>query len=278
MQSVAQMKSELAALEAELKINTTMSDTYKILLNGSFGKLGSKWSTLYAPDLMVHVTLTGQLCLLMLIEQLEAAGIQVVSANTDGVVMYCDKAHEALVGHVVDEWELRTGFETEETRYEAYYGRDVNNYIAIKSPTAKSPERGLVKLKGEYAPPTALFGSWPNPANEICVAAVINYLVLGLDIETTIRECRDINQFVTIRTVKGGALKDGNYLGKAIRWYYSTKASGVIQYKINGYTVARTEGAMPCMTLPDELPEDVNYEWYVKEAQSMLVDLGVSIC
>jgi DNA polymerase elongation subunit (family B) len=57
----------------------------KIAANGVFGKLGSPWSILYAPHLMVAVTLTGQLALLMLIERAERMGISVVSANTDGV-------------------------------------------------------------------------------------------------------------------------------------------------------------------------------------------------
>lgn len=63
--------------------------TFKIVLNGTFGKLGSKYSFLYSPNLMIQVTITGQLALLMLIEALEAAGISVVSANTDGIVSRC---------------------------------------------------------------------------------------------------------------------------------------------------------------------------------------------
>ncbi len=63
--------------------------SYKIILNGAFGKLGSQWSSLYSPNLMIQVTLTGQLVLLMLIEELELSGIQIVSANTEGFGLPC---------------------------------------------------------------------------------------------------------------------------------------------------------------------------------------------
>jgi hypothetical protein len=80
--------------------------------------------------------------------------------------------------------------------------------------------------------------------------------------------------FITVRQVSGGAVKDGQYLGKTVRWYYSTKATGVIQYKVNGYTVARSEGAQPCLELPGELPADLNRQWYIDEAKSILQDVG----
>jgi hypothetical protein len=31
------------------------------------------------------------------------------------------------------------------------------------------------------------------------------------------------------------------------------------------------------MELPDTLPSDIDYEWYVNEAKSMLADMGVAI-
>ena len=42
--------------------------------------------TFYEPNLMISVTLTGQLTLLMLIERAERSGIPVVNDKTDGVL------------------------------------------------------------------------------------------------------------------------------------------------------------------------------------------------
>jgi len=251
----------------ELKTNEDVSGSLKIVNNGAFGKLGSKWSVLFAPDLMIQVTIGGQLSLLMLIEMVELAGFRVISANTDGIVIVCPNARQARLEAVIAEWEKRTGFETEETEYRALYSRDVNNYFAVKTD-------GSVKKKGAYAEPKIVASSWPSPLNEVCSDAVVSFLTKGVPLHQTIHACTDIRRFVTIRTVKGGAVKNGMYLGKAIRWYYSTDGSGSINYKLNGNKVARTDGAKPLMELPDTFPEDVDYDWYIREAESILDDIG----
>ena len=252
----------LAAKHAGDKVT---ADALKITINGSFGKFGSKWSKLYSPDLLIQTTITGQLALLMLIEALESEGIAVVSANTDGVVIKCPVARAAMMEFVVWEWEQATGFETEATRYRAIYSRDVNNYLAIK------PD-GSWKAKGAYAPA----GLQKNPTNEICTAAVVKFLIDGTPVEDTIRACTDIRKFVTIRQVKGGAVKGEQFLGKAVRWYYAAGATGTINYKVNGYTVARSQGAKPLMDLPAEFPADVDFDWYIREARTILTDIGAA--
>ena len=57
-------------LRAKADGNKLIAESLKITINGSFGKLGSKYSKLYSPNLMLATTITGQLTLLMLIEQL----------------------------------------------------------------------------------------------------------------------------------------------------------------------------------------------------------------
>jgi len=241
------------------------AEALKICVNGSFGKLGNKWSVLYAPAQFLQVTLTGQLALLMLIERLEVHGIPVVSANTDGVVIKCPVDQIAEMDAIVEWWEQVTGFETEATGYAAIYSRDVNNYIALKAD-------GSVKTKGAYAS-TSLAKS---PANEICTEAVVTFLQAGTPVEQTIRACQDIRKFITLRQVKGGAVWKGQYLGRVVRWYYARGETDTIHYTTNGNTVARSQGSRPCMVLPDALPADIDLDWYVREAREMLGDLGVA--
>ena len=288
----------------------------KIMINGTFGKTGSPYSVLFAPEMLIQTTLTGQLSLLMLIEWHELYGVPVISANTDGIVVNCprDKLHisEALIA----EWEKRTGLEMETDDYVAIYARDVNNYFAIKTPDD-------VKRKGEYA--KAGLVEKKNPDVEICADAVAEFLARGTPVDYTIAACRDITKFVTIQKVNGGGVKmwgegprkgarvmdmvgtltacgwakEGRkwrkgdmltdpttayqscfaqqtpeYLGKVVRWYYSTQAPGPIVYASNGNTVSLSYGARPCMTLPDEFPDDVDYAWYVGKAEAMLKDIG----
>lgn len=63
-------------------------------------------------------------------------------------------------------------------------------------------------------------------------------------------------------------------LGKVVRWYYGTNSPGPILYSSNGNTVGNSYGAQPCMVLPDEFPDDIDYEWYINTAEGMLRDVG----
>lgn len=252
----------------------TGADGLKIVVNGSFGKLGSMYSVLFAPDLMIQVTITGQLAILMLIERLVLRGIPVVSANTDGIVIKCPKARQAEADAIVAQWERETGFETEATFYKALYSRDVNNYFAVK-------QDDTCKVKGVYAEKGSSRNSIlsKNPMNQICSDAVEAMLTKGTPVAETIRGCRDIRKFVTVRTVKGGAVKvyDSSstlYLGKAVRWYYALNETGEIVYARSGNKVPRTEAAKPLMELPDEFPADVDYAWYEIEATKILIHVG----
>jgi len=249
-------------LEAKKQGHKAVSDSLKIVINGSFGKLGSKYSILYAPQLMLQVTITGQLALLMLIEMLEEKGITCVSGNTDGVVSMYDKSRHDEVRGIIKQWEEKTAFKTEETEYAAVYSRDVNNYIAVK--------KDGVKKKGTFAQDSLA----KNPEHNICTDGVIAYLTEGKSVEKTIKECKDVRRFVSVRNVKGGGEKDGVYLGKVVRWYYAKGETGCIKYVGSGNKVAKTDGAKPLMDLPDELPSDVDYNWYIKTATDMLFDCG----
>jgi hypothetical protein len=288
----------------------------KTAINGTFGKTGSIYSVLFAPEMLIQTTVTGQLSLLMLIEWHETQGIQVISANTDGIVIYCPRDRVHISESIIKYWEQVTGLEMETTEYKAIYSRDVNNYFAVKT-------NEEVKRKGEYA--KAGLVEKKNPDIEICSDAVSELLSNGTPLLYTIAACRDIRKFITVRKVAGGAVKlwgEGpqkemlvknmdsillangwtkagrkwtkgevisdprtaynscfppqrpEYLGKVIRWYYSISAPGSIIYNTNGNTVGLSYGAKPCMTLPDEFPNDIDYEFYLRTSEKMLEEIA----
>ncbi len=274
-------KAKKAGDKAGAKRWKTIADSLKITINGSFGKLGNKYSTLYAPQLMLQVTITGQLVLLMLIEMLEEAGISVISGNTDGIVSKYHKDRHNEVRAIIAEWEQRTNFKTEETRYAAVYSRDVNSYVAVKTDGGDAEARFLderlgVKTKGAYCERGSALNSIlsKNPEALVCSDAVISFLKNGTPVEKTIKACRDIRRFVSVKNVKGGGEKNGQYLGKVVRWYYPKGEAGYIAYVGSGNKVGKTDGARPVMDLPEELPDDINYDWYINEAVEMLYDCG----
>ena len=86
-----------------------------------------------------------------------------------------------------------------------------------------------------------------------------------------------MRKFITVRQVRGGGVdQSGTYLGSAVRWYYSTEVEGPLRYKVNGYTVPRSEGARAAMEMPTSIPADLDFDWYIKDALSILRDVGIS--
>ncbi len=252
-------------LKAKREGDSVTADTLKICVNGSFGKLGSQYSALYSPDLLIQVTVTGQLALLMLIEALTLAGVKVISANTDGIVLHYPEHLFDTVETICFEWSLNTSYTLEATRYKAIASRDVNNYVAVTT-------KGKVKGKGCFAST----GLAKNPDFQIIYSAVAKQVAEGVPFQETIRACDDIRQFVTVRRVNGGAVWRGQSLGRAVRFYISTSVpeSESINYETNGNRVPKSAGAMPVMVLPETLPADIDYAYYEKEAEKLLIEIG----
>lgn len=263
----------------------------KIALNGTFGKLGSPYSVLYAPHLLIAVTLTGQLALLMLIERAEAMGISVVSGNTDGVVFRIpaemmgpvenDRVTEGPVKGLIEQWEADTGFVMEATEYRSIYNRSVNDYIAVK------PD-GTVKWKGVIANPWRSGDGFKpdlrgqlmkNPQMPIIANAVVDLITKGVPIEDTIRAGRDVRDFVTVVKVDGGGTWRGEYLGKVVRYIWARGGEEILRSKPHKTTgnfakVPKSDGCRPLMDLPEEFPSDIDYDAYIAAAREVLMDIG----
>jgi DNA polymerase elongation subunit (family B) len=292
--------------------NPQLSKTLKIVLNGLFGKLGSTYCPFYSPDLLLAVTLTGQLNLLTLIDDLaKHRGIEIISANTDGIMVRYKASLRTKMLNIVTKHGKHTGFDYEETRYRRVALKDVNNYIAITTD-------GKIKAKGLYARSGIL--EMKNPTMEICSKAAANYLCERVLPEATILTATDIRDFVAVRSVKtkGGGVQHthtkmvddwieiergkwmrgdesgkivkrvsrpapievgygGVPFGRVARWYMTTEQLPAITQVNNGNQVPKTEGAKLCMTLPDQLPDDLDKNWYIEETYEMLRDMGVKV-
>jgi len=240
-------------------------DTLRIALNGTFGKLASRWSVLYAPDLMLAVTLTGQFTLLMLIEWLEALGASILSANTDGIAISCSKGVFPEVEKTVAAFTALSGYNFEYTHYRVLAMKDVNNYFAVKS------DRSL-KAKGIYAP----LSLSKNTSAQVCADAVGQWLSQGTPLLETIKNA-GFTDFLSARNVTGGGQQCGEYLGKVVRWYQSTdRTLEPLKYVKNGNKVPKTDGARACMRIDPAgaHPNDLDYNWYLCEALRIAVAVG----
>lgn len=302
---VGKLNPDEIALLKELKV---LDAGGKIMINGTFGKLGSCFSKIYAPDLMLGITLTGQFYLLTLIEHLVKIGVTIISANTDGVTFggRPELVKEAM--DFIDTYGWVTNFEFEYAHYRSISMKDCNNYLAVKTD-------GSVKAKGIYADA----GLQKNPTNEVCSLAARAYLSEGTPIREFITRhlcMENFADFLQARTVNGGAVEFGRMvdaddwvqvspgewqngqgkwvkrksrpapypvgvdptpLGRVARWYYSTdpKCEHGLRYRTNGNLVPKSAGGRACMRLPNSLPNDIDLERYIAEAISHLHDMGV---
>lgn len=172
-------------IEAKRAGDKTKADSFKILLNSTFGKLGFNNYFLYDPLAMLQVTVNGQLFLLRLVEMMEKNGIHCISSNTDGCEFEIKKEQESLALSLAKEWQEETGFELEFDYYDLYCKKDVNNYIARNT-------HGKIKTKGAFLDTIDLK---KQNRHLIIPKAVNNYFLYGTAVEDTIMSCKDIFDF-----------------------------------------------------------------------------------
>jgi hypothetical protein len=237
-----------------------VANTLKIVVNGSFGKFGNQYSIMYSPDLMIQTTVSGQLYLLMFIELMTLAGFEVFSGNTDGFVtkVPVDKKH--VFDAIVAKFEQESGLTTEETLYSKYVGRDVNNYMAIKTD-------GKVKSKGYFADS----GLSKNPAGNIIQKAVINFFAKNISVEDTVKSSTKIDDFLFVRKVDGGCIdQKKSVIGKTVRWYIAKGEFEPLLYAKNNNKVPMTDGARLFMDLRQDYPLDIDTKWYIRKAKEIV--------
>lgn len=248
------------------------TDGGKIANNGVYGKLLSSYSFLYQPSLGIGTTLTGQLTVLMLVERAELAGIPVISANTDGALFRCPRGKLEELNAMLRTWEAETGFEVETAKYRSIHNSSVNTYIAVK-------EDGTVKRKGPPGNPWAegdLRGQLSkNPQMTVCSDAVVELIKTNRPLEESIRACTNPRAFITVIQARDGAKWREQYLGRVVRYYWSTDHAPIYSAGGKKRKIAKTDGARPMMELATTLPDDIDWPRYIREATDLARDLGV---
>lgn len=121
----------------------------------------------------------------MLIEDLVLGGYNVISANTDGVLLHIKKDQLDAIRDVYKKWELVSGFTLEEAYFTKYVRRDINNYCGV------TPD-GKIKNKGDFIPYPGLKKGWEYP---IIAKALLAYYLEGIEPETFLYSATDIYDF-----------------------------------------------------------------------------------
>jgi hypothetical protein len=250
----------------------------KLAVNSVYGKSSDMQSWIYDRQLTMFTTITGELSLLMLIEQYECNDINVISANTDGVTVrirkdLVDKMHE------INAWWCEiTQYELERTDYQKIIFSTVNDYLAIKTD-------GEIKKKGDFLTDFELH---KNKSARIVPIALEQYFVNNVDIEHTIRNHSNVYDFC----LRQKASKDFHYEGvnrvsgektiynKLIRYYVSKTGEKLLKVKnedceTNAADVSQVEAGEWVMHVCNHLTKDhslanINYDYYIERANKIV--------
>lgn len=103
-----------------------LAQVLKIVINSIYGKLGYQNGDLFDRLATLRVTINGQLMIMMLCEELELNGIEVVSANTDGIVVKLHKYNKIKFDEIAKNWMKLTGLSADSEEYLMYINRDID--------------------------------------------------------------------------------------------------------------------------------------------------------
>ena len=157
----------------------------KLSVNSVYGKSSDMQNWIYDRQLTMFTTITGELSLMMLIEAYETNGINVISANTDGVTIRIRKALIDKMHEINKWWSELTKYELERADYQKIIFSTVNDYIAIKTD-------GEVKKKGDFVTDFELH---KNKSARIVPMALEQYYTSGIPVDVTISGHTDIYDF-----------------------------------------------------------------------------------
>lgn len=269
-------------IEAKHNGNKLKNLTLKLSINGLSGNLQSEFSWCYSPKTVMRIRINGQLLLLMLAEKLISIGCQIIQANTDGLFVLRKKKDEQKFKDVCKWWENLTRLELEEDRFERFYQFAINDYLGVIEGYKDSKNPKLLKKKGLFIDSVTL-GKGMQPM--IIPKAINTNLADNIPVEETIRNCKDINEFITYQKVdKKFAVQ---YMNKFIthinRYYVSTNGGYLYKCEVEGNKIVKfanmltASGVTLCndITAIKEFPKNINYKYYIKEANKILAKLKI---
>ena len=258
-----------------------LAEVLKIVINSLYGKLGDENSEICDRMAVLKVTLNGQLLIMMLCEELELNSIEVVSANTDGIVVKLYKKDKQKFEEIAENWKNITKFGADSEEYNCYINRDINNYLVQEV-------NGKLTYKGDLNPKmyaTDLKKGYNMP---IVAQAVVNYFIYNKPIMESLYECKDILDFCKTQNVGKQfhveyATNSGfEVLQRNVRFYVSMNGGVLFKtHNIDGTKNNLCAGYKVNIlnTLDDTRIElrQINYQYYYDECMKIIDPIKLNI-
>lgn len=258
-----------------------LAQVLKIVINSIYGKLGFERGDICDRLAVLKVTINGQLMIMMLCESLEQAGIEVMSANTDGIVVKLYKRNKAKFEEIANDWKKLTKLDADSEEYKCYINRDINNYVIEEI-------NGKVSYKGDLNPNMYAVDLQKGYNMPIVAQAVVNYFLNNKPVLETLYECKNILDFCKTQNVGKqfhveftvGSSRE--ILQRNVRFYVTNKG-GVLE-KVNDNTHGRNNMCAGYQvsilnTLDDKRIEyrNINYSYYYQEALKIIDPIKLNI-
>jgi DNA polymerase elongation subunit (family B) len=250
----------------------------KLAVNSVYGKSSDMQNWIYDRQLTMFTTITGELSLMMLIEEYELNDIHVISANTDGVTIKIKKDLISKMHEINTWWSELTQYELERTDYSKIIFSTVNDYLAIKTD-------GEIKKKGDFLTDFELH---KNKSARIVPIALERYFVNGDSVEHTISYHTNIYDFC----IRQKASRDFHYEGidrstgetivfnKLIRYFISEEGVKLLKLKnescqTRAAKISQVEAGEWLATVCNFLPkktrvEGMDYKYYIEKANRII--------
>lgn len=272
----------LAAKKAGIK---SKAEALKITANSIFGKMGSETEWFFDLIAMYKVTLNGQLFLLMLIEKLDAAGIDVFYGNTDGVTAIVKDEQVDTFYAICKEWMEYTELELEFQEIEKMMLKDVSNYTLLKK-NGDPNNKYDVKEKGLFAREVELT---KQRDAQIVPKAIHNWFYNNIPIEQTIKNCNSIADFCmtvkigkqfepVIHSIENLKLKESP-ANRVNRYYasYGKNAQTLLKKQNDRYQYVLKQSAISLSNNWNEKQtRPLNYNYYIKRASDIVMPFVVN--
>ena len=259
-----------------------LAQVLKIVINSIYGKLGFEAGDICDRLAVLNVTINGQLLIMMLCEELELNGIEVVSANTDGIVVKLFAKDKQKFDEIAEHWKEITKFGADSEEYLCYINRDINNYIIQET-------NGKISAKGALNPKMYAIDLSKGYDMPIVAEAVLNYFIHGKPIMETLYEAKDILDFCKAQNMSDKKYRVEYIYGNTIeniqcktRFYVSTNGGYLMKCEKHGTAKSNLCAGYKVRilnTLDDKRIElrDINYQYYYDECMKIIDPIKLNI-
>ena len=218
---------------------------------------------------------------MMLCEELELNGIEVVSANTDGIVVKLYKRDKEKFDEIAEHWKEVTKFGEDSEEYLCYINRDINNYLIKET-------NGKISYKGALNPKMYSIDLSKGYDMPVVAQAVVNYFIDNKPIMESLYECKNILDFCKTQNVgkqfnvEFATSKGFEEYQRNVRFYVSMNGGTI--YKTHKDTKARNNlcagyRVTILNTLDDKRIEarGINYQYYYDECMKIIDPIKLNI-